>query len=221
MQFIFKNIIHTTIDKYSLEEEILCSISKDYNGFQKCFNDISKEKRKCFSIEDEDNKLVAIIIYKIETISGVHPLYRLIGDINKVIKISTFKVEKIIKVALFENIYGLYLTAYPWHDYLIKLLQKFGFEEITEDKEEIFLYKELNKFIVPIRPHYHDSIFYDYPKREYTLFDNLTSINPKSNSILKAYFGKFSRDIKVGDIIFIHLQLSFLIIGVIPQTDIF
>lgn len=244
-----KNIIHTTIDKYTIKEEIFHSISKDYNGFQRWFNDISKEKRKCFSIEDEDNKLVAVMIYKIEAISELHPLCKLIGDTNKVIKISTFKVEKnrfgkkigelfiqkIIKVALFENIDGLYLTAYPRHNYLIKLLQKFGFEEITKDKGEVFLYKtlnktplqelplfiyqkdivknfpffndsykELNKFIVPIRPHYHDAIFYDYPKREYTLFDNLTSINPESNSILKAYFGKFTRDIKVGDIILFY-----------------
>ena len=47
-------------------------------------------------------------------------------------------------------------------------------------------------------------IFYDYPNREKSLFDNPTSINSESNSILKAYFGKFSRDINVGDIILFY-----------------
>ncbi|RXJ77214.1 hypothetical protein CRV03_05885 [Arcobacter sp. F155] len=264
-KLLSKNIIHSTIDNYSLKENIFKSIEKDYSGFEKWFQNISKERRKCFCIEDEDTKeLVAIMIYKIEDISSGHNLYSSCNHIDKVIKISTFKVEKnrfgrkigelfiqkIIKVALTNYIKGIYVTAYPKHIYLIQLLNKFGFYEIKRLDGELYLYKtldkheikslplfiyqkklisnypffndnfnEVNKYIVPIRPHYHDMIFYDYPKRESSLFDNPTSIQPESNSILKAYIGKFSRDIKIGDILLFYrsqdiMQLTNLSIAV-------
>lgn len=247
-KLLSKNIIHTTIDNYSIKEIIFESISKDYYGFEKWFKAIQLEKRPCFTIESEEKELEAILIYKTESITLSHKLFDILGVVN-ILKICTFKVQKtrfgkkigellihkIIKVALIDKLPGIYVTAYPKHDYLIKLLEKFGFKKKLKDKDEIYLYKdltknllldlplfiyqknivenfpffndsyeELNKFIVPIRPHYHDMIFYDYPKREQSLFDNPTSINPESNSILKAYFGKFSRDIKVGDIILFY-----------------
>lgn len=247
-KLLSKNIIHTTIDKYSIKEEIFLSISKDYHGFEKWFKGIQLEQRSCFAIESDLQVLEAILIYKNEKITESHTLYKN-TDEDKVLKICTFKVQKtrfgkkigellihkIIKVALINKLPAIYVTAYPKHDYLIQLLEKFGFERKVEHKNEIYLYKslnknslsniplfvyqknivknfpffndsykELNKFIVPIRPHYHDAIFYDYPKREQSLFDDPTSINPESNSILKAYFGKFSRDIKVGDIILFY-----------------
>ncbi|KLE06641.1 GNAT family N-acetyltransferase [Aliarcobacter butzleri] len=247
-KLLSKNIIHTTIDNYSIEESIFESILKDYTGFEEWFKGIQLERRNCFAIEDEEKKLEAILIYKKEYITELHPLYKSI-NINNILKICTFKVQKnrfgkkigellihkIIKVALIDKLHAIYVTAYPKHNYLIQLLERFGFERKIEYKNEIYLckdltknsllnlplflyqkniiknfpffndsYKELNKFIVPIRPHYHDMIFYDYPKREQSLFDNPTSINSESNSILKAYFGKFSRDINVGDIILFY-----------------
>lgn len=248
-KLIEKNIVHTSIDNYSIDQEIFKSISRDYIGFEEWFIGIQKEKRKCFAIEGEQNELEAIMIYKKEEINELHTLFPYVSEIKEIIKICTFKVhktkfgkkigelfiQKIIYIALFKNIKGIYLTAYPKHEYLIFLLKKFGFKEKLVIDNEIYLYKdlnisfteniplfayqknliesfpffndsykEINKFIIPIRPHYHDIIFYDYPLREYSLFDRPTSINSESNSILKAYFGNFSRNIQIGDIILFY-----------------
>lgn len=106
------------------------------------------------------------------------------------------KLEYKDEIYLYKDLTKNSLLDLPFFSYQRNIVKNFPF---FNDR-----YEEVNKFILPIRPHYHDRIFYDYPKREQSLFDNPTSINSESNSILKAYFGKFSRDIKVGDIILFY-----------------
>ena len=56
-KLLSKNIIHTTIDEYSIGESIFESISKDYTGFDRWFKEVQLERRNCFTIEDEEKKL--------------------------------------------------------------------------------------------------------------------------------------------------------------------
>ena len=156
---INKNIIHTTVDKYSDKDIFFNSIRKDYNGFDKWLQKIQIENRQCFSVENEDRRLDAILIYKIESIKN-NPLFQDIKvDASYVIKISTFKVEKprfgtkvgelflnkIIKLALIKGFIGVYITTFPNQVQLIHLFSIFGFKILTKNEGELILYKSLIK----------------------------------------------------------------------------
>jgi ribosomal protein S18 acetylase RimI-like enzyme len=131
------------------------------------------------------------------------------------------------------NLTTTYLTTYPKKEYLRILLEDFGFKKIDETSQGELIYakdfmaptslgemhpldycKELfpyfyegnrvNKFMVPIRPEYHDRLFPDVPLRQ-TSIDEFKEMVIEQNTIKKAYIcnSKITM-IKPGDILLFY-----------------
>jgi len=146
------------------------------------------------------------------------------------------------------NISEVYLTHYHKEDdALSHLLESFGFTiaGILEDKEEVYLksllpsennlqsanrtqyypcYKDderVKKFLVPIRPEYHDRLFPDYQPRQYRLTEPF-EINIPGNAIRKAYLSHSkTKKISQGDVLLFYRsqdQRKITSIGVVEQT---
>lgn len=129
----------------------------------------------------------------------------------------------------------LYLTVYDKQVELIRLLNKFGFKSqiftnsqgSTEtrmikslDKKEIdsgfnsishhpFYYdnSSINKYVIPIRPDFYNTLFKDGRLREKTLFENFEfSINEiQGNTIIKAYISNSkNKKPQKGDLLFFY-----------------
>jgi rRNA-processing protein FCF1 len=63
----------------------------------------------------------------------------------------------------------------------------------------------VRKFIVPIRPAYHDQLFIDYRRRRVTLTEYFGEFYPEGNSIKKVYITHSNiRKIRPGDLIFFY-----------------
>lgn len=163
---------------------------------------------------------------KLSTFQATHTGYK-IGELF--IKLS---VEYCIKNNLAE-IYLTHFTKPD--DYLADLITEYGFYKVAKKRngEDVFV-KELladnkkiqslrpieiskkfypsfydgamvNKFIIPIRPEYHQRLFTDYKERQTTLSEHLGEFIIEGNTIKKAYL-RPSRNTKIspGDILLFY-----------------
>lgn len=146
------------------------------------------------------------------------------------------------------NVFEAYLTHYPkGEDALLYLLESFGFKKVgtLEDGEEVYLksllpsennlrsanftryypcYKDderVKKFLVPVRPEYHDRLFPDYKPRQYRITEPF-EINIPGNAIKKAYLSHSkTKKISQGDVLLFyrsHDRGKITSIGVVEQT---
>lgn len=146
------------------------------------------------------------------------------------------------------NISEVYLTHYHKEDDALSyLLESFGFgiAGILEDKEEVYLksllpsennlqsanltqyypcYKDderARKFLVPIRPEYHDRLFPAYQPRQYR-FTEPFEVNVPGNAIKKAYLSHSkTKRMSQGDVLLFYRsqdQRKITSIGVVEQT---
>ncbi|UOQ43399.1 N-acetyltransferase [Halobacillus salinarum] len=218
----FKNI--------NLEDSFFDSLKGDYEGFEDWFQ--RKENKKAYFYEDE--KGIQAFLYlkeENEELSDVEPVM----PQKKRIKIGTLKInshgtklgERLVKKALDyaskKNIFELYVTVFPKHAPLIKLLEKYGFEQAGNKNGELVLIKNLQKivgdvfkdyplvktegnslYLLSIFPKFHTLLFPD------SILDNETYdvLNDVSftNSIRKIYisYAPLSKEIKPGDVILIY-----------------
>lgn len=168
------------------------------NWLNKCI----AENRECFAIRNGTSLLGLIILNPESKSVSKHAQEH--DDLGipgkKVLKLCLFRLtaeirrekygEQLLKTAMyygFQNKYDtLYLTVFPKHDALIKLIKKFGFIEGKMTKlGELTFYKHMNPsskavlsgfnfhrsywpiidlrhqhhFIIPIRPEYHSRLF--------------------------------------------------------------
>jgi hypothetical protein len=146
------------------------------------------------------------------------------------------------------NIFEAYLTHYHGReDALLYLLESFGFKKVggLQDGEEVYLKsllpaennlqsasftqyypcyadgERIKKFLVPVRPEYHDRLFPDYKPRQYRITEPF-EINIPGNAIKKAYlsYSKTKR-ISKGDVLLFyrsHDRGKVTSIGVVEQT---
>lgn len=141
-----------------------------------------------------------------------------------------------IEYAMRNSIYEIYLTHHPSpNDGLVALIEEFGFrkkaskrgEEIfiknlipigrKSTSEEIFrLYypsysdaKSIRKFIVPIRPLFHDRLFTEFSNRQGSLFEWSGELVVEGNTIKKAYLchSKIKR-MRPGDIVIFYRSID-------------
>lgn len=158
---IFKKAKGYDID---LNDSIFESLKADYPGFDNWWK--KKVWRRELFIFERERKINAILIPKIEqneTIDCTPELKR-----EKILKICTFKVsddsrglklgERLLKMAfdfaIINNVFKVYLTHYKQDsDYLIPLLQNFGFSKYGENKdgEEIYLKKIIPDVTINLR----------------------------------------------------------------------
>jgi len=210
---IFKKVNGYDVD---IKDPIFESLRADYKGFDVWWK--NKVWRRELFIFERERKINAILIPKIEqneTIDCTPELKR-----DKILKICTFKVsedsrglklgERLLKMAfdfaILNNVFEIYLTHYKQDsDYLIPLLQNFGFSKYGENKdgEEIYLKKiipdgtinlrdkngaaEINKTFYPA--FYDGSIIKKHiipiePKFHERLFPDV-NIGPKQLSLLE------------------------------------
>ncbi len=148
-------------------------------------------------------------------------------------KIGELFIKLTVNLCVRNNIDEMYLTHFTKeNDLLIELITEFGFYRaaVNERGEEVYLKKlkpdegteiayqeickkyypslydgrKVNKFVIPIRPEYHDRLFTDY-KRQSTLPEYLGQFIVEGNTIKKAYLSH-SRSIKInsGDVVLFY-----------------
>ncbi len=180
------------------KEPILESLRRDYPEFDEWFDGCRLKHRDCWVLEIGD-QIAGIIIRKDED----HAEAKTVHSGPKILKVCTFKVrdefrgekfgELLLKQVLWfakRNQYDLvYLTVFPWHEFLIDLLRSYGFEFTAERKSgewvmekvmvkgplpdpTVSIYEEdrrlyprfhdgpvVRKFCIPIQPDYHRRLF--------------------------------------------------------------
>jgi hypothetical protein len=149
-------------------------------------------------------------------------------------KIGELFIKISIQTAIQKQIDEIYLTHFTKPDeFLMTLIGDYGFEKIAEKKngEDVFvkrlfpekdktylpgeIYKkfypcfydgeEVSKFIVPIRPEYHNKLFTDYKGRQITLSEFMGEFIVEGNTIKKAYLcHSKTKGIKEGDILLFY-----------------
>ncbi|QLC50423.1 hypothetical protein HWN40_09335 [Methanolobus zinderi] len=150
------------------------------------------------------------------------------------------------------EIFEIYLTHFEIEDdTLIHVIRNFGFErvgELSHNNEPVYLKKllpenkdlgaleiarkyypcfkdgeNIRKFIIPIRPEYHDTLFPEYVKRQMKITD-YCEINIPGNTIKKAYLSdRYSSRLRTGDIVLFyrsHDQKAITSLGVVDQEPI-
>ena len=155
-------------------------------------------------------------------------------------KIGELFLKMAFEFGIKNNIFQVYLTHFvnnnSDHDYLIDLISLYGFKDIGKSKtssDSIFLKilytsnidkskikdyypcflddREVQKFLVPIQPRYHERLFPDYPanidkrtKQLFLFYDNVKPI-VEGNTITKAYLcHSKSKKVKAEDIIIFY-----------------
>ncbi|AFV24505.1 hypothetical protein Mpsy_2301 [Methanolobus psychrophilus R15] len=131
------------------------SLKDEYRGFETWFTKISKSGRKCYVHYKENNKIGALLIYKIE--DEVLDSFPVLPK-KKRLKLSTFKVSNIgnkigelfIKLAVNyardNDLKELYLTHHVLNDvdYLVELIDSYGFQKkavLNQTGEAVFIKK--------------------------------------------------------------------------------
>lgn len=124
----------------------------------------------------------------------------------------------------------LYFTVFPKHTYLINFAENFGFIKIREKENGELVYEkqlntklvieqylnnpsffypflydgaEVNKFIIPIKPGFHEELFPNYDKQ---VLYSPSYKDSEGNSIKKAYLSHNLTKLKKGDIIFFYIS---------------
>lgn len=183
------NMCCKTFEEVDLKDIFFDSLKADYPDFVKWF--IKKSKETAYVQYDEFEKLMGFLYLKLE--------YGKVDDIvpsimaDKILKVGTFKInahgtklgEQFIKVilekAVEQKVDVCYVTIFPKHETLVKLVNYFGFEYYgtkgTGDRKENVYLRKMNCVTGDINK--------DYP---YVKVDNarkhLLGIYPQYHSIL-------------------------------------
>ncbi|KON88960.1 acetyltransferase [Sporosarcina globispora] len=222
----FKNI--------NLDDPFFDSLKSDYKEFEAWF--IKKQNNKAYYYENEHG-IQAFLYLKIENeeLNNIEPRH----PEKERIKIGTLKInsrgtklgerfiKKAIDYAVVNSIKELYVTVFPKHEILIKLLEKYGFTcdavKHTENGTENVYFKSLdiikgdplldyplvniknNKtYLLGIKPEYHTLLFPDSILTNES-FDLIQDVS-HTNSIHKVYicFMPQARSLEPGDGIVIY-----------------
>jgi ribosomal protein S18 acetylase RimI-like enzyme len=149
------------------------------------------------------------------------------------LKVGELLLKMAFEYSIKNDIKTIYVTIYPKKVYLTILLEDFGFEKIDEKPDREFVYAKdflapptlinlspldyckqyypnfydgakVKKFIVPIKPEYHDRLFSDVSFRQ-TFVDEYANMVIEQNTIKKAYIcnSKITK-IEEGDILLFY-----------------
>lgn len=219
----------------SLEDPFFDSLKEGYDTFSDWF--ARKRDEMAYVSYDEEGRLQGFLYLKKETgpITDVEPPL----NVTECLKVGTFKViahgtklgERFVKIitdtVLNSGLRIAYLTIYPEHEPLIRILERFGFikkgtkgkgnrfedvyvkdfQYITRDPQKdypIVYCRNNKKWLMAIKPDYHTNLFPDsILKTESSLM--LDDI-PSTNSIYKVYVGGYYgfSEVSKGDSIIIY-----------------
>lgn len=143
-------------------------------------------------------------------------------------------IDRAIREAIHDGVEEIYLTHHVKEsDHLVKLISRFGFKRASEKKngESVFVKRltpgpsddpgpmethlrfypsfydgeQVNKFLIPIQPEYHNKLFTSYGKRQPTLREFSGEFVSEGNAIKKAYLSRSNtRKIEPGDILLFY-----------------
>lgn len=204
-------VVDRACHEIDLKAPIFESLREDYPPFDNWFKEkCCKANRHCWTVE-LDSELAGILIWKDEASNDAPDSLK---TFQKILKVCTYKVsdtyrgekygELLLKQALwftYKNAYDVcYLTVFDKHDFLIKLLENYGFYHAgKQGDEEIYAKRfqpikgedvdgltaieylrqfypsyrddvDIHKFIIPIKPDYHGVLF---PEKRIVKQENL------------------------------------------------
>lgn len=219
-----------------LNDTFFDSLKEDYPGFEAWFQKKSENNSKAY-VQYTENNLQAFLYLKDESGEELTDVTPMRPACNR-LKVGTFKIDahntklgerfvkKIMDTALFKKAEEIYVTIFPKHDGLIRILQRYGFNEEGKKGDEIVLVKNMRaitgdilkdypliktidkrKFLLSIYPKYHTQMFPDSILRnEESLKYELVKDISYTNSIHKIYlcFMPDTAQLQRGDIIAIY-----------------
>jgi len=157
-----------------------------------------------------------------------------VDPIDRGLKIGELFIKISVQTAIQKNIDEIYLTHFTkTNDFLVSLIEEYGFcktskknngedvfvKQLIPDKTKTYppqvIYKmfypsfydgiKVNKFIVPIKPEWHNRLFTEYKERQLTLFESIGKFIVEGNTIKKAYLSHSKiKEIKEGDILLFY-----------------
>lgn len=204
----------------SLDDPFFSSLKDAYSEFEDWF--ARKQNETAFVSYNEQGALQGFLYLKKETgpITDINPPL----NVPECLKVGTFKVdahgtklgERFVKIitdtVLNNGLRTAYLTIFPQHEPLIRILERFGFRKngikVTKNGTEDVYIKDLqyitgepqkdypiidcrnnNKWLMAIKPDYHTNLFPDSILRNESplMLDDI----PPTNSIYKVYVGGY------------------------------
>ena len=152
-------------------------------------------------------------------------------------KIGELLIKLTISYAVKSNVDEIYLTHYVGEKgRLKKLIEEYGFYRVAKkiDDEDIFIKNiipnalcglpievqkrfypsfydggQVRKFIVPIKPDFHDRLFTDYDKRQPKLYEFAGELIVEGNTIKKAYIcHSNTKKIQTGDLLLFYRSID-------------
>ena len=219
-----------------LNDTFFDSLKEDYPGFETWFQKKSKDNSKAY-VQYTNNNLQAFLYLKNESGEELSDVIPVRPACNRM-KVGTFKIDahntklgerfvkKIMDAALYMKADEIYVTIFPKHEGLIRILQRYGFNEEGKKGEELVLVKNMKaltgdiikdyplltttgkrKFLLSIYPKFHtkmfpDSILQNEESQKYELIKDISY----TNSIHKIYlcFMSDTAQLQRGDLIAIY-----------------
>lgn len=219
-----------------LNDTFFNSLKEDYPQFETWFKKKSSSGAKAY-VQYTDKKLQAFLYLKNEKGEELTDVIPVRPACNRM-KVGTFKIDahntklgerfikKIMDAALYMKADEIYVTIFPKHKGLIRILQRYGFKEEGKKGDELVLIKNMKvltgdilkdfpllrikgkrKFLLSIYPRYHTTMFPDSILRneEGTKYELIKDI-AHTNSIHKIYVTSISDVVQLqpGDLIAIY-----------------
>lgn len=219
-----------------LDDTFFDSLKKDYPGFDNWFEKKTKDGSKAY-VQYTNRTLQAFLYLKNESgeaLTDVSPARPACCRM----KVGTFKIDahntklgerfvkKVMDAALYMKADEVYVTIYPKHEGLIRILQRYGFDEGGRKGDELVLVKNMKvltgdilkdypllktmgkrKFLLSIYPKYHtkmfpDSILQNEEGVKYELIKDVAH----TNSIHKVYVTSMTdaAQLQSGDLVAIY-----------------
>ncbi|HCY15043.1 MAG: hypothetical protein A2Z93_02775 [Curvibacter sp. GWA2_64_110] len=239
------------------------SLRAGYDGFDDWFRSKARENRMAWVYRDEADALAAICIYQPQADEAINDAgARLYGQ---ALKLCTFKVGEAVRGRKIGELFlkaafryatenaceNLFIHANAErHDYLIRLLQDFGFEERGTYRGDLVLVKQhpkfppaidsisaldysrrffphfrhdaaVQKFLIPIQPGFHDTLFPDYRAIQSRLFGPGGNVG---NAIKLAYLCHApTNSVHAGDVVLFYRtedEKAVTSLGVVERFDV-
>lgn len=229
-----QNIKHQLFSEINLSDKFFDSLKNDYPEFEVWFN--KDLNRDAYVLYDEKKNIQGFLHLKkeVDVVDDVRPVIKAAN----ILKVATFKVEahgtkmgeQFIKLiadrAINEKVDLCYVTIFPKQKTLIKLLEKFGFEEYGEkgdtlEPEKVYVKSMKNivgdinkdypliqkdgsdKYLLGIYPQYHSVMFPDsiLKTEDPSMLEDISY----TNSIHKIYVCTMDVDnLKYGDLVIVY-----------------
>lgn len=260
-EVVFPNI--EDVPLHSLTPELTSSffnsLREDYPPFDGWFREKARGNRRAWAHRDESGELAALCIYDIQSNEVINDERAILK--GAALKLCTFKVgepvrgrkigELFLKAAFryatenaCEHVFTH--TDLGKHDYLVRLLEDFGFKARGNYGTDVVLVKDhpriaprndeltpleyvrryfphyrrdssVQKFLVPIKPEYHATLLPDYLPQQGQLFG---AQNNAGNAIKLAYLCHAqTKSIEPGDILLIYRTTDEMVVTSIGVVD--